>query len=315
MQRRTTSLAVLVAVLALLLAAAGCGTTRPAGSVAARNSPQSVSADALLAGAVRRQNVDQALPLIQMETEKSPDRVEMVWLYSQLCAQVAGCEPEPIEARLRKLDPGNAAAWIGALARARAQRDTAAEGQILEAMGRGNRFDLYWNPLVSRLAVALVRNRTARSGAAKSGPGSPDAVTAGLNEAVGWLSRVAMPAFKPVSDACSGASAANPATVARCMRISDAMLRGDTYIVEAIGLGIRERLATPGTAAAIAVDEQIEISRYQRETATRIMESQVEREKFSGELLELMKKLRREQDVFTAVIRWAGQPLLPEPQG
>jgi hypothetical protein len=296
-----------LAMLALLLVAAGCGTTRPTGPGAARDSAQSVSADALLAGAVRRQGVDQALPLIQAEVEKSPDRVEMVWLYSQLCAQVSGCESEPIEARLRKLDPGNAAAWIGALARARAQRDTAAEGSILEAMGRGDRFDLYWNALVSRLAVAITR-----SGAARIEPGSLDAVTAGLNEAVGWLSGVAMPAFKPITDACSGASAANPGAAARCLRISETMLRGDTYIVEAVGLGIRERLATPGTAAAIAVAEQIEISRYQREMASRIMESQVEREKFSGELLELMTKLRREQDVFTAVIRWAGQPLLPQ---
>jgi hypothetical protein len=39
---------------------------------------------------------------------------------------------------------------------------------------------------------------------------------------------------------------------------------------------------------------------------------QVEREKLSAELIELMKKLRREQEVSLAVLRWAGLPLTPK---
>lgn len=301
MRRITTT----IATLALLLAGVGCAT-RPAGSSGAA----SASADDLLAGAMRRQTVDQALPLVQLAAQKSPDRADIAWLYTQLCSQVAGCESAPLEARLRKLDPANAAAWIGPLARARAQQDTAAENEILEAMGRSERFDLYWNTLVSRLAGVVARSSTAATE-----PGTPGSVTSGLNEAVGWLSRVAMPAFKPITDSCTAARATDPSIAARCMRISEIMLRGDTYIVEGVGLGIRERLATPGTAAAIAVSEMIAISRYQRETATAIMETQVEREKFSRELLGLMKKLPREQDVFVAVIRWGGQPLLPPKSG
>ena len=110
---------------------------------------------------------------------------------------------------------------------------------------------------------------------------------------------------------CSVARAVNPSVAARCLRISEAMLRGDTYMAEGVGLGIRERLASPGTPGATAVAEMIKISRYQRDTATTIMESQVEREKLSRELVNLMQKLRREQDVFVAVIRWGGQPVLP----
>lgn len=294
----------LLAVLALLLAA-GCGTTPPAGPGAQRNLAGSASADDLLAGAMRRQAVVQALPLVQAAAEKSPDRVDIVWLHTQLCTQVAGCESAPLEARLRKLDPGNAAAWIGALARARAQRDTAAESEILDAMGRSERFDLYWNTLVSRLAVAATRS------APDPGLGGRDPITAGLNEAIGWLSGVAVPAFRSITDTCSAARATDPAIAARCLRLSETMLRGDTYIAEAVGLGIRERLATPGTPAATAVAEMIKISRYQHDTATAIMESQLERERFSRELLELMKKLRREQEVYIAVIRWGGEPVLP----
>lgn len=285
----------------VLLAAGGCGTTHPAAPDVARNpAGLSSSADDLLVGAMRRQTVDQALPLVQAAAEKSPDRVDIVWLHAQLCSQVAGCESAPIEARLRKLDPGNAAAWIGPLARARAQRDTAAENEILEVMGRSERFDVYWNTLVSRLAVAAIRSTP------DPGLGSLGATTVGLNDAVGWLSRVSVPAFRSITDACNVARVAE-----RCLRISESMLRGDTYIAEGVGLGIRERLMTPGTPAATAIAEMIRISRYQRDTATSIMESQVERDKFSRELLGLMKKLRREQDVFIAVIRWGGQPVLP----
>lgn len=249
---------------------------------------------------MRRQTVDQSLPLVQAAAAKSPDSADIAWLHAQLCNQVAGCESAAIEARLRKLDPGNAAAWIGPLARARAQRDAAAESQILEAMGRGERFDLYWNTLASRLTVAAIR------GAPDPGLGSLGLTTVGLNEAVGWLSRVAVPAFRSITVACNTARVAAP-----CLRISETLLRGDTYMAEGVGLGIRERLTTPGTPAATAVTEMIRISRYQRDIATTIMESQVEREKFSRELLGLMKKLRREQDVFIAVIRWGGQPVLP----
>lgn len=294
----------LLTVIALLLAA-GCGTTPPAGPGAARNSAGAASADDLLAGAMRRQTADQALPLVQAAAEKSPDRVDIVWLHTQLCTQVAGCESAPLEARLRKLDPGNAAAWIGALARARARRDTAAESEILEAMGRSGRFDLYWNTLVSRLAIAATRS------APDPGLGGRDPVTAGLNAAIGWLSGVAVPAFRSITDACSAVEATDSVIAASCLHLSEAMLHGDTYIAEAVGLGIRERLATPGTPAATAVAEMIKISRYQRDTATAIMEAQLERERFSRELLELMKKLRREQDVFVAVIRWGGEPVLP----
>jgi hypothetical protein len=38
----------------------------------------------------------------------------------------------------------------------------------------------------------------------------------------------------------------------------------------------------------------------------------VERDKFSGQMIELMKKLPREQDVAVAILRWAGEPLLPQ---
>jgi len=88
-------------------------------------------------------------------------------------------------------------------------------------------------------------------------------------------------------------------------------MRGDSYIAESVGLGIAERLAPPNSLQAGAVANQIRRARYQRDTAGQIITEQVERDKFSHEMIKLMSSLRREQDVFLAVIRWGGQPLDP----
>ena len=54
-------------------------------------------------------------------------------------------------------------------------------------------------------------------------------------------------------------------------------------------------------------------ARYLWQASGAIINSQVERDKFAIELLDLMRKLRREQDVQMAVLRWAGRPLIPPP--
>lgn len=296
-----------------LLAAPGCTATQPKKAAAGTPaSAGSASADALLADAMQRQTAQrdaaQALSVVKAAAEKAPNRADIAWLHSQLCAQVAGCRPEPLESHLRKLDPGNASAWIGALARAQRQKDVAAENEILEAMSRSERFDIYWNSLVSKVALILSVDT-----AAQLGPTSPDLVTSNLNDAVGWVSSIAVPAFRPVAESCSTQRIANPAIATRCGNIAQALQRSDSYIAEGVGLGIAERLAAPGSQQAANVAEQIRRSRYQHDTAGQIVAAQLDREKFSREMLKLMANLRREQDVYLAMIRWSGQPVTPPP--
>lgn len=304
-----------VALLTILLGAAGCGTTQPEGAAPRLNRSADFRAgpvDALVADAMRRhfaqRDTAQALQMLKVAASRSPDRADIAWLYSQLCVQASGCAPEPLEAQLRKLDPGNGIAWLGALGRARAKADVPAETAILTAMSRSPRFDLYWNPLVSKLGLAISQSTSAEAKNAMMDP-----LTSGLNEAVGWLSSIALPAFQPLREACSGAGVSGPTVRTNCIRISDAMRRGDTYIVEGLGLGIAQRMAAPGSDAAAQIEQQITLSRYQRETATGVMEVQLDRQKFSQQLVELMKKLPREQDVFLAVLRWSGSSLTPPP--
>ncbi|HEY5806564.1 MAG TPA: hypothetical protein VIT67_01270 [Povalibacter sp.] len=289
-----------IGVTALLATLAACGSQ----SVKSPGNTRGVPADALLADALQREP-EKALPLVKEATEKAPERPDIAWLYSQLCSQVAGCRPESAESRLRRLDPGNAAAWLGALERAREARDVAAENEVLDAMSRGQRFDIYWNPLVSRIAVAK-----SSTPAAQTLPVT-DVLTTYLNDTVTWISGTALPSFAPLGDACSTARMGNLATAERCRAIADLLMRGDSYIAESVGLGIAERLARPGSTEAAAVASQIRRSRYQRETAGQVIAAQVEHDKISRELIELMTQLRREQDVFLAVIRWSGQPIEP----
>ena len=129
----------------ILIAAAGCGAQpERAASPATASTSRSSGADALLADAMRRHNqTGEALALVAAAADKAPDRADIIWLYTQLCAQTSGCRPEDAEAKLRRLDPGNGATWLGALSRAQAQRDVLAQNEILEAMGRTTRFDFY----------------------------------------------------------------------------------------------------------------------------------------------------------------------------
>jgi hypothetical protein len=173
-------------------------------------------------------------------------------------------------------------------------------------MSRSQKFDVYWNSLVWKLGTAVAQSSTAEPNSALMGP-----LTSGLNDAVGWLSTFTLPAFQPLREACSGAGVSGPNLRTDCMRISEAMRRSDTYVVEGIGLGIAQRLTPAPSTAATQIEQQIDLSRYQRETATNIMEAQLEREKFSQQLVELMKKLPREQDVFLSVLRWSGRSLTP----
>jgi hypothetical protein len=298
---------------ALLCFLAAC-SSQPAQptSTASKAAAEARNPDALMVDAMRRHTQQQdfgaALQLVKLAAEKAPERRDIAWLYSQLCSQANGCQAEGIESRLRRLDPANASVWLAPLSRARLRGDVAAENEILEAMAKGERFDIYWNSLISKMAVVAGADATAHLG-----PTTPDVLTTSLNDVIGWVSAVALPRFSPLSESCSNERAANPAIAQRCARIAAILMRGDSYIAESVGLGIAERLAPPNSPQAANVAAQIRRARYQRDTAGQIIAGQVERDKFSREMIKLMATQRREQDVFLAVIRWGRQPT--EPQG
>jgi hypothetical protein len=237
----------------------------------------------------------QALELLEKAAKQSPQRVEISWLHFALCAQVLDCNTAAIEAQLSKLDPGNGASRLGALARAQRDGDAAAAGVVLDSISRSQKFQMYWNSLISKLAQATV----------KQGEKRTQPVTRALNEIMEWYSKLAYATFGPVLSACSVQRAAADANInARCIRIAGLLLQGDTYIAENVGLTLAKSLL--GAERAEQIAQRTEASQYQRDTASEIINAQVDREALSRQLLELMAKVPREQDVFAAVVRWGG---------
>ena len=277
-----------------------------------RETPASANTDAdpLLASALRAwafdRNSVQALQLARQATAAASKRADAAWLYVRLCDATSGCDAAPLEARLKKLAPDNGAVWLSVLKRAQTQKDAQAEAQILTAMGRAERFDWYWTTLVQRIATAAHASGPPRSDDQANTP-----LTGALTDTVAWLSSLMLPSLAPLTAACSAERVRNPVRRVTCERIAQILQRGDSYAAEGLGLGIAQRLAVPGSEEARRSEQRIETLAYQNQTAAAVMAGQIEREKFSAELIELMKKLPREQDVSLAILRWAGEPLTP----
>jgi hypothetical protein len=285
----------------------GCAGT-PAGPET--TAPAAADPDQLLASALRAWAVDknfpQALALAGRATAAAPKRADAAWMHLRLCDEVSGCQTPPLETRLKRLAPDNGVVWLSALKRAQAQKDAKAEGEILAAMGRAEHFHWYWTALVQRLATAAHTTGPPRSDEQANTP-----LTGALTDAVEWLSSLMLPSFASVTAACSAERVRDAARRSACERIAEVLQRGDSYAAEGLGLGIAERLAAPGSEDARQIEQRIETLAYQNQTAAAVTAGQIEREKFSAELIELMKKLPREQEVSLAILRWAGEPLTP----
>jgi hypothetical protein len=293
----------------LLAACAGSPTqksTAPA-SVAGSGNADDLAASALTLWGGDRSQASQALAQIQRAAQSAPQRPELLWVQLRICMDVPACEPESIEAQLRKLDPGSGAVWLGPLARAQARKDTRTEEQILEAMGKAAHFNVYWTTLIARLTPPVSHSPVATSVAQPT----PTPLTNALNTTIGYLSRLTTQAFTPVSVACDAQQVREPGRRVSCERIAQILQKSDTTLAEGVGLGIAQRLTAPNSAASMQITEKINTLSHQNQASGTIVAAQVEKEKFSNQMIKLMSELKREQDVSRAILRWAGQPLTP----
>src|SRR5262245_32923283 len=103
------------ALLALIVALGACAgpqtrekspTGTPAAGRAASGNADQIAAAALGTWATQR-DASRALGLIRQAGDLEPERADLTWLQVRLCLELPGCEAEPYEARLRKLDPRN----------------------------------------------------------------------------------------------------------------------------------------------------------------------------------------------------------------
>lgn len=287
---------------ALASTIAGCAapknTNQPAAAASPDRGADTFAAEALGTYQLQRDGA-RALTLIAAAVQQAPNRADIAYLQVALCRLIEGCGAEPFETRLRKLDAGNAVVWIRALSNAQRQRDPNVEGQVLEAIGRSERFDIYWNSLAAGIARARA-------------PDQKNIDTA-LNQTIGWLGETIVPPLQSITSACSKLRTANDAVwTERCRRVARVLMNSDTYLAESVGLAIA-RQTTADSVELARLSDHARSSRYLWRTSAGIVGSQVERDKFAAEHLKLMAKLRREQDVHLAITRWSGQPVTPPP--
>lgn len=83
----------------------------------------SLAAAALLSSSLLGRDQNRAASLIARATVAAPDRADLAWLQTMICQETSGCDSQPFEATVRRLDPSNGAGWLGALARASAAKD------------------------------------------------------------------------------------------------------------------------------------------------------------------------------------------------
>ena len=258
-------------------------------------------ADALAAAALLTDKSDPAgrLALASRAAAAAPQRPDLAWLQLQQCVAIAACDVEPIEARLRQLDPGNGAAWSGSLARS--VSDAARLASVRAAIAASKRFDLYWNALIVHTADALMRSG-----------GMPSSNS--LAAALGLGAAQAIPAFQPLTAGCKGAALEPPEALAQCRQLSAVLRRGDTIITESLGLSVAKRLWPVGSPEYQEVVDARRVARYRWQTAAKAgLDLHSEDSAGSQRYLELLATHRTEQEVVLAELTRAGLPLNPGP--
>jgi hypothetical protein len=240
-----------------------------------------------------------SLALFDRAVAASPARPELVWLQAQNCRAAPPCDPEPMERRLRELDPANGAGWLGALARADSQNDAGAMDVALAALGRSQRVDVYWTTLVAGLSGAVAQTRTMS-----------------LNEAevviIGLLAAEAIPAYRVASNACKGERLQRVEVIETCRGVAKAFEQGDTYITEMIGIAIAKRVWPEQSVEWRAATDARQVFEYRSKLAAKL-ESDWQNERQAESYLALCGQNRREQDVSRALLIRAG--LRPDPPG
>lgn len=292
-------------ILGLVIAAtaAGCAATRQPAPQSPPRQSQTAEADSLAAEALAAYHLQRdgarTLALMAAATSRAPRRTDLAYLQLSLCWAIEGCQPEPYESLVRQLEPANAVVWMRALEQAQQRRETSVEAHILEAMGRAETFNVHWNELVATVTAARIA----------LGAGAD----AALSETVVWLGETIVPPLQPLTFACGRTRTAEPEWAQRCSRLAQVLMNADAYVVEALGLKIGQQV-TADTLEQTRLAQRALTARYLWRESGTVINSQVERDKFAGQLVELVRKLRREQDVHLAVVRWAGLPVVP-PRG
>jgi hypothetical protein len=267
---------------------------RTAHVLSKRTDADSLAAAGLLSFSKNRDN---APALMARATAAEPGRADLVLLQAEVCGGVTPCDPEPIEQRLRELDPSNGAGWLATLARANASKDDRATDSALAAIGHSDHVDIYWTTLIAHLSRAIEQTKMLS-------PGEAEVLV------IGFLSARAISPYG-AAPTCKGERLQRAEIVESCRGVAKAFERGDTYLAEMTGISIVKRVWTEDSPEWKAAVEARRVYDYRSKFFGKLgVRSIMHPEKF----LALCAENRREQDVLRAQLIEAGENPNPPPE-
>jgi hypothetical protein len=231
----------------------------------------------------------QRLTLSARAVSKAPDRPDLVWLNLRLCTQVDTCNPEPLEAQLRALDPDNGAAWFDSIGRAGRRNDVVVVRKDLAAIATSRRFDMYWNATIVHITNAIVKTHTM------------DLPTA-LIATIGMASGTTVPAYQTILNACKGDPLQDPDVLSTCRQVSTVMRGGDTYMTEMVGIAIAKRAWPEGSPTYVDAISARRVAHYRIDAEGKISLRRFLFPGFAAKRLQLMTEKTTEQEVILAEI-------------
>ena len=221
----------------------------------ARADPDSLAAAGLITGVIAGFDSAAALDLAARAVAGAPDRADLALLQLQLCEGASGCDPRPLEKRLRVLDPDNGITWLYALLRADREQRPADWEAARGGLAQSKRVAVYWNRTIAHLDKSVAGKAGFDSGTA-------------LVEMIG-IEGALMSALQPLSRACQAQELQRPDVLGQCRRIAAALRQGDTSLIEADGTSLALRLWPAGSAERLEVITERRVLRYQVELMTR----------------------------------------------
>jgi hypothetical protein len=229
------------------------------------------------------------LKLIERAVAEAPDRPDLVWLNIRLCAQVEGCDSQPLEAQLRALSPENGAAWVDSIGRAGRRNDGIEVRKDLAAIAASRRFDTYWNTTIVHVTDAILKTHTMDSPAA-------------FVASIGIASALSLPAYQTIVNACKGDQLQDPDLLRSCRQVSTVMRGGDTYITEMIGIAIAKRTWPEGSLEHIDAVSAKRTAHYRMQADAKLNLDHLSSTAYVEKHLQLMMAKTTEQDVVLAEI-------------
>jgi hypothetical protein len=231
----------------------------------------------------------QRLTLMARAVSEAPDRPDLIWLNVRLCAQVDGCNPEPLEVQLRTLDPDNGAAWLDSIGRAGKRNDVVALRKDLMAIATSRRLDTYWNTTIVHVTNAILNTH------------AMDLPTA-LVATIGMASATGIPTYQTIVNACKGDPLQDPDVLSTCRQVSTVMRGGDTYLTEMIGVAIAKRTWPEGSPEYVDAISAKRVAHYRMDADGKLSLHRFSYSNYAAKRLQLMMEKSTEQEVSLAEI-------------